>query len=43
MIHVMNELAENRFIKPAISEKQEFAVDRISGDVKYEEKCSLHN
>lgn len=40
MINVMNELSENRFIKPATSNKQEFAVEKISGSVKYDEKCN---
>ena len=40
MIHVMNELSENRFIKPVNSDQHEFAVDRMSGAIKYDDKCT---
>lgn len=42
MIHVMNELSENRFIKPVNSDQHEFAVDRMSGSIKYDDKCTLN-
>lgn len=41
MIHVMNELSENRFLKPSNSKEQEFSVDKISGCVKYDERCNF--
>ena len=40
MINVMNELAENRFVKPLSTSGQEFAVDRISGVTKYDQNCT---
>jgi hypothetical protein len=41
MINVMNELAENRFVKPLSTSGQEFVVDRISGVTKYDQNCRI--